>query len=352
VNLDDVVASRTAFAATDTADALADVEATPQQWRQARARAVGRLDLDRVTAVVMTGMGGSGITGDVAAELAVGRLGVPVVVHKGYGLPAFVGPSTLVVAVSYSGDTEETCSAFAEARRRGAALFAVTSGGAIGSECATHGIRHATVPGGGQPRHSLGWLAVPVLVALGLDEGLGEAIEVMEDLAASCAREVPVEENLAKHLGTQLAAGGPVVAYGGQGLGRLAAYRLKCQLNENAKLPAGWGELPEMNHNEIVGWQDDEATGGVVWLRDPTGEHPRVAQRIALTQELIAERVSWTAEITARGRAPLARLTSLLLFGDLTSVYAAIARGVDPTPIPNIARLKTQLGQRAGQEDP
>jgi glucose/mannose-6-phosphate isomerase len=329
----------------DRADALADVEAAPEQWSAARSLGPGRLNLDGVTAVVVTGMGGSGITGDVAAHVAMSRLAVPVLVHKGYGMPAFVGRRSLVIAVSYSGDTEETHSAFEAAQARGARVLAVTGGGAIAAACERDGIDHVRVPGGGQPRHALGWLVVPVLAALGLDAGVDEAIAVQREVVASCGRKVDTADNLAKRLGVQLAAGGPIAAYGGQGLGHLAAYRLKCQLNENAELPATHGEVPELNHNEIVGWQDEEAGGGVVWLRDPAGEHPRVARRIALTEDILTGRAAWSAEVTARGHGPLARLASLLLFGDLASVYAAIARDVDPTPIANISRLKRELGQ-------
>lgn len=338
------------FAAVDTADALADVEGTPAQWAAARELADVRLDLDGVDVVVVTGMGGSGIAGDVTAAIAAPRLGVPVIPVKGYDLPAFAGPRTLVVACSHSGNTEETLAVVESARAAGTRRFAVTSGGRLLDVCRQDGTPHVVIPGGGQPRHALGRLAVPVLVALGLDDGIDEALDVLTDLAAACARDVPAADNPAKQLALRLASGSVPLAWGARGLGAVAAYRLKCQLHENAKLPAAASELPELDHNEVVGLAG--AAGGVsplagaiglVLLRDPTGEGPRITARFAITEELVRERCAWIAEVTARGAGPLARLASLLLLVDLASVYTAIESGVDPTPIAAIDTLKARL---------
>jgi glucose/mannose-6-phosphate isomerase len=343
VNLDDP----TTYASVDPKDALADVEGTPAQWAMARGLANVRVDLDNVTAVVITGMGGSGIAGDVAAAIAAPRLPVPVVVHRGYGLPGFVGPHTLVVACSYSGDTEETLSGVDAALAAGAPLFAVTSGGALGERCAAADLPVVTIPGGAQPRHSLPFLAVPILVALGLDEGLDEAIAVTRDLAAAAARTVPSAENPAKQLGLRLASGSVPVAWGARGLGAVAAYRLKCQLNENAKLPAIASELPELDHNDICGFVEDSPLAGrgvgLILLRDPLGEHPRIATRFRVSEALVHAQCAWMAEVAASGDAPIARLASLLLFADLASVYAALELGHDPSPITAIDRLKASL---------
>jgi glucose/mannose-6-phosphate isomerase len=298
-------------------------------------------------------MGGSGIAGDVAAALANvvppaerDLPPIPVIVHKGYGLPPFVGPRTLVVALSYSGSTEETLSAVDVARASGARLFAVTSGGRLAEIAEADGAPMVRLPGGRQPRHSLGYLAVPVLVALGLDQGLDEAIDVQREVLAAANRDVPAAENHAKQLALRLASGSVPLAWGARGLGAVAAYRLKCQLNENAKLPAMWNELPEVDHNEVVGLQEPSPLAGhlgLVLLRDPAGEHPRVATRFIVTEELVRERFAWMAEVAARGRSPLARLASLVLLVDLASVYTALELGHDPTPIPSIDRLKQAL---------
>lgn len=341
------------FAAIDPLDALSDVEGTPTQWREARGLADVRLDLSAVDSVLLTGMGGSGIAGDVAATLSAvvpaesrGLPRIPVLVHKGYGLPPFVGPSTLVVALSYSGNTEETLSGWDAAVDAGAQLLAVTSGGTLAERAQQAGAPTVLVPGGRQPRHSLGYLAVPVLVALGLDQGLDEALDVQAELAAATDRKIPAQDNPAKQLALRLASGSVPLAWGARGLGALAAYRLKCQLNENAKLYAIHNELPELDHNEVVGLQEQTPLAGnlgLVLLRDPVGEHPRVATRFTVTEELVRQRFAWMAEVAARGDSPLARLASLLLLVDLASVYTALELGQDPSPIPSIDRLKQAL---------
>jgi len=334
------------YAAADESDALGDVEATSRQWAHARELADLRIDLADVDAVVITGMGGSGIGGDVLRQLTARRAPWPVVVHKGYGLPAFVGPRTLVVATSYSGNTEETLSAFQEAGRRGAARFAISSGGTLAANCDAEGVACVRVPGGGQPRHSLGYLLVPVLVALGIDDGIDEAVEELASTAEALGRDVPAAANPAKRLAQGLAGSGAPLLLGGQGLGAVAAYRLKCQLAENAKLPAMWGELPEADHNEVVAWQEPGAVsgaGGLICLRDLDGEHPRVRRRFEITAALLDERFAWQEQLIATGTSPLARVASLVLQGDLVSVYTALALDRDPTPVPSIDRLKAAL---------
>jgi glucose/mannose-6-phosphate isomerase len=347
VNLDD----HGGFGRVDRDDALADVEATPAQWAHARELAGPRLPLDGVSAVVVAGLGGSGISGDVLATVAADRLPVPVLTHKDYGLPAYAGPSTAVLVVSYSGNTEESVSAYRTAVERGARVLVVTSGGEIGRLAEADGVPTVTVPGGRQPRHSLGYLIVPLLVALGLDADLDEAIAVQQAVAAACGRATPQADNPAKRLGRRVADEGLSAIAGGAGVGAVAAYRLKCQLNENAKLPAASFHLPEGNHNEIVGWQEPHDVfkqGGLLALRDPAGEHERIAARFAITGRLAEDTFAWTEELSARGESTLARLASLVLLGDLVSIYTALALDRDPTPIPFIDRLKDELANRGG----
>ncbi len=338
------------FGSVDRKDALRDVEATAAQWSVAASLRPGRLALDRYDAVVISGMGGSGIAGDILWALSLHGYPRPIVVHKGYGVPGFTGPRTLVVIFSHSGSTEEALSAFEEAGTRGAARLVVTSGGALGDAAASEAVDIAVLPKGDrQPRHSLGFLLVPALIALGLDDGLPEAIDILSTTAAELGRDVPVERNAAKQMAQRLRDVVPV-AWGGHGIGSVAAYRLKCQLNENAKLPAVHGELPEADHNDVVGWERPSALTGataLVALRDPLGEHPRISRRFDITATLLGEHLTWSADITARGTSALARAASLLIQSDLVSVYAAIAADLDPTPIASIDRLKSELGAPA-----
>ncbi|MGH8909584.1 MAG: bifunctional phosphoglucose/phosphomannose isomerase [Egibacteraceae bacterium] len=338
------------FGKVDPRDALADVEAAAAQWREAQAYAGPPLDLDAVRAVIVSGMGGSGVIGDLVGALAADQLDLPILIHKSYGLPRWAGPGTLVIALSYSGDTEETLGAVTEAIDRGCMVLAISGGGALDRLARERGLGRVIVPGGGMPRHNLGKLAVPALVALGLDAGLQEAVAVQADLAAGCGRDVPMAANPAKRLASAIAQAGLTVACGGVGLPAVAAGRLKCMLNENAKLPAFAAVLPELCHNEVAGWEGESAltrATGIVWLRDPVGEHPRMARRVTLTDRVIAGSVAWTIQVTARGRSPLARVASLLLFVDLVSVYTALALERDPTPIVSIDRLKRELSSPA-----
>ena len=284
---------------------------------------------------------------------------MPVVTHKGYGLPVWAGRGTLVVAVSYSGDTEETLSGAAgRGRPRVPDAHGRQRRRADRARATTHALAHIAIPGGGMPRHNLGWLLVPVLRALGLDAGLDEAVALLEALAREWGRDVPTAANPAKGLAALVADGVMPVAYGGSPLAAVAAARAKAQFNENAKLPAAHAAVPELCHNEVVGWESEDGepashlpagcSAGVIWLRDPAGEHARTALRIQLLEPLLAPAVAWQRSHTASGTSSLARLASLLLFVDLVSVYTALARDVDPTPIASITRLKQALGAPRG----
>ena len=336
------------YATVDPRNALGDIEAIAEQWRDARRVAPEPLSLDGIDTIVVSGMGGSGIAGDVLWALALQGYPRPIIVHKSYGVPAFTGPRTLLVAFSYSGSTEETLSAFDAAGKRGARRFAVTSGGALAERCYAAGVEHAPIPPGGDrpPRHSLGYLLVPALVALGLDDDLDEAIDLLAQLSQELGRHTPLADNPCKQIAARLAEGLVPLSWGGHGLGSVAAYRLKCQLNENAKLPALHAELPEADHNDVVGWERPSALTGVsamIGLRDVEGEHPRVARRFDITQRLLADQLAVSTELRARGRSPVARAASLFVQADLVSVYAALACDRDPSPIASIDRLKGEL---------
>lgn len=336
------------LAAVDPGGALAAVEAAAEQWEAARDLPVPVLDLARADAVVVCGMGGSAIGGDAAAALADDRLAVPVLVRRGLDLPAFVGRRTVVVAVSHSGRTEETLAAFEAAHTRGARLLGISTGGTLEERCEALGVPHVRVGGAAlQPRLAFGWLTVPLLASLGLDGDLDEAVEAMRAGLAGWRREVPAERNAAKQLGLRLAGRGLVVVYATGGLGSVVARRFAAQLNEMAKQPAHVAELPELGHNEIVAWQAPSAydDAAVVWLRDPAGEHPRVAARAGVVEPIVSERAATTDTLAAGEAAPLARLAWLLALADITGVYTAVARGQDPTPIANIDRLKKELAR-------
>ncbi|MGH2699536.1 MAG: bifunctional phosphoglucose/phosphomannose isomerase [Actinomycetota bacterium] len=354
VNLDDVQA----VTRLDSLGVLDVIEHLGDQCREAWT--IGRAardlpDAAGVENIVVVGMGGSGISGDVVQALVEPRLGVPWRTIKGYGpLPEWIGRNTLAFLVSYSGDTEETLAVFDELHDRGARSVAVSSGGRLAERATSYGVAHVKVPGGLQPRASLGYLALPVmavLVEIGLvpdcTDDVEEAVEMLTGVAKRCARGIPLEANAAKRLGASLAGRVPVI-YGGNGLCEVAAYRFKCDLNEYAKVPAFAHSFPEMNHNEIepYGWPHVPREQFVVVLLRDGDDHERVAQRLDVTKRLIEGSVSEVIELQSQGISTLARLLSLILTTQLAAIYAGLINNVDPGPVPVIERFKQQLAEQ------
>ncbi|HSL95554.1 MAG TPA: bifunctional phosphoglucose/phosphomannose isomerase [Thermoleophilia bacterium] len=303
----------------------------------------------RPDGIAVCGMGGSAIGGEVVLATA-GELAVPAAVVRGYDLPAWVRPTTLVVAVSYSGETEETLACVETALSRGCRPVCVASGGRLAAIAAAEGLPAVSVPAGLQPRAALGVLATPVAAALAhaglcadLAADVAEAEAVLDQLASDLAPEVPEEANGAKALARRLAA--RLVLACGAGVTTPVARRWKTQVNENAKAPAFWAELPELDHNEIEGWSSlPELAAGtqVVLLEDP--EWPaRLARRAHLTAAELAAHGAGVERLTARGSAPLARAASLIGLGDWVSYYLALLYGVDPTPVAAIESFKRRL---------
>lgn len=300
---------------------------------------------------LVAGMGGSGIAGDIAAAAAEAS-GRRVTVHKSYGLPSWAGRADpLVALVSHSGDTEETLSSAEAARRGGMRPVVVTGGGRLGAMAAEWGWPAVIVPPGSQPRAAVGHLAGGLLRLL---EGAGIVPDTVGDLHEAAA---VVERLLGDGDGPAVALAGDLaealedrvaVIYGEHGLAAVAAGRWKAQLNENGKAPAYWSVLPELDHNEVVGWDAFPELGrdriGVITLCD-RGAHPRVALRARLTTESIEGKVGVVGEVEAQGESPLARLFSLIVIGDLVSVAVAERAGVDPMPVAPIAELKRRLAE-------
>ena len=315
----------------------------PQQLRWAAALDVP--DVADAREAVVTGMGGSGMAGDIAALVAESQ-GRRVVVHKGYDMPGWVGADQLVVAVSHSGNTEETSSALTRALDLGATTVAVATGGEMAGRAGSEGVPFVPVPPGPQPRAAVGYLSgavLRVLEAAGVVESQVEGLEEAADVVTSLLEGAgpALAADLADALRDRVA-----VVYGGGGPTSVAAGRWKTQINENAKAPAYVATLPEADHNEIVGWTtypDISADAvGVVFLRDRDGD-PRVERRVDLTRELMEDGVGIAGEVYASGDGILARVFSLVVIGDLVSVAIAEQAGVDPMPVDVIERLKLRL---------
>jgi glucose/mannose-6-phosphate isomerase len=310
---------------------------------------------ESLSAVVVCGMGGSGVAGDVLAALYGDRLGLPILVAKSPILSAFCDKDTLVVCSSYSGTTAETLACFEEARIRGCRVVAITAGGELARRAREGNHAVVTVPGGLQPRAAIGFLAFGVLGALegiGVLPTLGPDVErcvgVLERLSSDLGSERPAAGNTAKGLALALAAGRryPVI-WGAAGLGAVAAARWKTQLNENAKVPAFSAALPELDHNEVVGWSDGTGERFFLVTLRHNGEHPDIAARFEVTVNVVARSGLEHREVRADGGSPLADLMSLMMVGDAVSVYLGCLRGFDPTPIEAIARIKHALEGRS-----
>ncbi len=355
IDLDDL----NELAKLDSEDVLGAVERFGDQcregWEIGRA-ATGLPDADGLDSIVVLGMGGSGVSGDMIQSVVEPRLPLPLRVIKSYGpLPEWIGRNTLVFAVSYSGSTEETIAALEEAHDRGSRAITISSGGALAEMARRYGLAHIQIPPGLQPRASLGYLTLPILAALvqiglvpDLQDDLDEAVEVLSDLAERCHRKRSGPENPAKDLASRITGRIPVI-YGGYGLAATAAYRFKCDLNEYAKTPSFWNVIPELDHNEVVGWnQLDEITKRdhvLILLRSPE-ENDRVAHRFEITRDLIEDSFGAVIEVPSEGRSTLARLLSLVLVTQLAAIYVGLSYGIDPGPVEVIQKLKAELANR------
>lgn len=324
----------------------------PEQVFDAAARARGIDGLparERVEHVVVLGMGGSGVAGDVLAATAGPFLPVPVVVSKGYELPAFVGEGSLVFAISFSGNTEETVEAASAAAVEGASIVAVTQGGELGRLARSWGAPVIDVPRSiPQPRAGIGALAIPALAVLeqiglfpGAQQWIDLAIEQLRVRRDELTSDNNVAEQLAKRIGRTL----PVL-FGGGAMGAVAASRWKNQINENAKVPAFWNTHPELCHNEVAGWgQHGDLTRQVftiVNLRHEY-EHPQVARRFDVVDSLLDEVVGSIESVRAQGEGQLAQLLDLIMLGDFTSLHLAANEGLDPGPIPALDHVKATV---------
>ncbi len=303
------------------------------------------------TGVVVAGMGGSAAGARLAAAAIGPRLRRPFAVADDYALPGWVGPDTLVLCSSYSGTTEETLSAYDDATGRGARRLVATTGGPLAERARRDGVPVIPMPGGYQPRAAVGYSLVAALEAAAL-AGAAPALRDEVEAAASLAERLAKpwgpdgpDDGEAKALARRLHGTVPVIA--GAELAAAAAYRWKCQINENAGLPAFASSLPELDHNEIVGWPAAPELGrfAAVVLEDP-GAHPRNALRTRLTAEAVEAGAEVVARVSAQGETRTERLVSLVLLGDLVSLYLAVLRGKDPAAIEPIAALKRFLARK------
>jgi glucose/mannose-6-phosphate isomerase len=344
---------REAVAAVDSTGQAAEildlsVHLSDALWRVDSA---GVAPADAPGGLVVAGMGGSAVGGRLARGALGPRLRRPLAVADGYALPGWTGPDTLVLCSSYSGTTEETLAAYDDAVERGAPRLVATTGGPLGERARRDGVPVIPIPGGFQPRAAVGYSLVAALEAAalcGAAPSLRDDVQRAAAVAAELAREWGPdgdEDNVAKRLARRLQGTVPVIA--GTELAAAAAYRWKCQINENAGLPAFASAMPELCHNEVVGWPAARDLGrfSAVFLDHETA-HPRNRLRTNLVAGQAAGWADVVEVVKMGGESPTERLISLVLLGDLVSLYLAVLRGKDPVDVAPIDALKAALVQR------
>jgi len=307
------------------------------------------IDKKNIKHIVFAGMGGSAIGGDLIISCLSEDISIPALVNRGYFLPTFVNSSTLVIVSSFSGNTEESLSCYEDARSRNAQIICITSGGELGQKAQQNGVPTILIPGGIQPRAALGYLSIPILIAL-LNSGFGskdkvDIYETHEMLKTKVSLFAPQNEsNTALVLAKKLSKKIPII-YSANNMLHVVSNRWKCQFSENAKLLAFYNVFPELNHNEIVGWEqlpDLLDNFQIIYLSD-NEDFSRNQSRMNITKDILGKVTNSVIEFKTEGISRLTRLFSLVYLGDMASFYMAILNNVDPTPIEKIQILKDQL---------
>lgn len=352
VNLDDAAAIR-------RQDSLRMLELTMDYPRQfTTGLALGEaLPLpplpQRVDEVVIFGTGGgSAASANLIRSYLFDRTAVPIISVQGYNCPGYVDAHTVVFAVSHSGKTEEIISAATQALARGALVIGLGAGGRLREVLA--GQPYIEVPGGLMPRIAIGYIMLPILSLLGrwglapaVQPELAAALPLLAELAAQYGPDSPVADNRAKQLADALGPHIPVI-YGFTDQYDAVAWRIKNQLGENSKYMAFWNTIPHLHHDEAVGWDMQPELAhqlGFLLLRDAEAETEQMRKRWQATTEILSERMGAVQTVWAQGNGRLARLLSLVVLGDFFTIYMAIRKAVDPTPVAIIDLFKAKVGQ-------
>lgn len=340
------------FNKIDRSNMLQLLTAFPQQFRQARQIGEAfdlKINHHHVKNIVFVGMGGSAIGGDLISSCLNPELKLPVFVNRNYFLPNFVNQSSLVIVSSFSGNTEESLSCYADAKVKGAQIVCISSRGKLAHQANQDSIPLITIPGGTPPRTALGYLSIPLLVLLsrsGFAKVAGDDFDETEKLLdqKSVLYAPEATENIALNLAIRLKNKIPIL-YSSADLLSVVGLRWKGQFSENAKILAFCNVFPELNHNEIVGWErlpNMLTNFQIIYFRDQE-DYSRNKKRMQITQGILEKVTSPIIELFTEGNSRLARLFSLIYLGDWVSFYLAAINGIDPTPVEKIQILKNQL---------
>ena len=337
-----------AISAADPTGQCADILGLADHLRDAlwKFESAGLEPVDSPGGLIVAGMGGSAVGGRLACAAIGDRASRPIVPIGGYELPAWVDSRWTVLCSSYSGGTEETLALYDAAGKAGAHRVVTTTGGALAERARADGLPVIPIAGGFQPRAAVGYAlvsAMEVAALCGAAPSLRDEIEAAAGLAAELAPTWgPDAGGEAKDLAQALHGRIPVIC--GAQVTAPVAYRWKTQLNENAKVHAFASDLPELDHNEIEGWNGGPERFSAIFLEDPE-QHPRVRRRVEVTADIIVRAGSPVRRVSARGGSPTERLVSLVLLGDLVSLYVGVLRGVDPAEISLLNEVKGALSE-------
>jgi glucose/mannose-6-phosphate isomerase len=323
-----------------------------KHYKAASAQSAEKIDFDypKPNNVVIAGMGGSAIGGELFKDYTRETSNVPVEVSREYQLPAYAGKKTLVILASYSGETEETLSSLVDAMKRKCMICCVSSGGSLINYAKEMDLPYIEVKSGMPPRAALPYMVMPLFyyaekmnMTPNFSEEFSEAQEILRKISSENSPASSTKENFTKSLAINLSELMPIIY--GFGLYRSVALRLKQQFNENAKMPSKWESFSELNHNETMGWENAKTLANqlaVILLREKS-EPVEINSRIEITKGLMQGKVPNIFEVWAQGRGKLAKMLSTILLGDFTSVYLAYLRNVDPTPVKTVTLMKEEI---------
>jgi glucose/mannose-6-phosphate isomerase len=341
----------------DKANMLDGLARFPEQIKEslAIAEATERFNFIKIDNVIIVGMGASAISGDIMASLFRDKLDVPIVVNREYDLPKWVNKDTLVICISYSGNTDETISSFKIAYQKKCKIICISTGGKLQDLAEKRKVPFVKIPAGIQPRAATAYLLFPSIIFLKkigllktvIDADIEETIAVTQDFVAMNNKAVPEENNQAKQLAKKIFNTIPQIY--GWGIYTPIAKRWRHQLNENSKVIARTDVVPECNHNDIVGWSANPGISkqfSCVLIRDKDEEIIDMTTRFSFMHDLFRNTAGNIVEVSPKGKSQLAKMMYLMCLGDFTSCYLAVLRGIDPSPVDIITELKKRLAEK------
>jgi glucose/mannose-6-phosphate isomerase len=350
--LDDIKA----ISEIDKSDMLLKVAEFPEQIEESR-EIIQTSQLEnifKIDNIIISGMGGSAISGDIIQSFLRDRLEIPIYVNRQYDLPKWANKNTLLISQSYSGNTEETLSAFKHGYQKRCKIIGISSGGKLQEFCEKRNISHIKVPPELPPRVATGYMLFSSLyflkkirvIKLDLDSEIEETISITKELREHNKKEIPEKENISKQIAKKLLNNIPQV-YGFDIYSPIAK-RWCTQFNENSKIICRYDEVSESNHNDIVGWSmNPEVTKkfSCILFRDNEIESIYISKRLDFMKKLFETISEDLIEIQVKGKKRLAKMMYAMYLGDFVSCYLAIIRKIDPTPVSIINELKEELSK-------